>query len=83
MKSTGKEIAGLLAGGFALGTAGVKLFTSKDAKKAYSHITAAFIRCKDCIMTGCSKLQENAGDILADAKDINAKREAAEEAETK
>ena len=31
-------------GGALFGSAGVKLLTSKDAKKAYTHITAAFRR---------------------------------------
>ncbi len=37
-------------GGALFGSAGVKLLTSKDAKKAYTHITAAGLRMKDSVM---------------------------------
>ena len=68
-------------GGVLFGSAGVKLLTSKDAKKAYTHITAAGLRMKDSVMETVTDLQENAADILATAKDINEAR-AAQEAET-
>ena len=61
---------------------GIKLLSSKDAKKAYTHITAAGLRMKDSAMKTVATVQENAGDILASAKDINEKR-AAKEAEEK
>ena len=32
---------GLFAGGVLFGTAGIKLLSSKDAKKLYTHVTAA------------------------------------------
>ena len=67
-------------GGALFGSAGVKLLTSKDAKKAYTHITAAGLRMKDCVMETVTSAQENAADILAAAKDINEAR-AAKEAE--
>lgn len=67
-------------GGALFGSAGVKLLTSKDAKKAYTHITAAGLRVKDCVMETVTSVQENAADILASAKDINEVR-AAREAE--
>ena len=60
------------------GSAGVKLLTSKDAKKAYTHITAAGLRMKDSVMETVTDLQENAADILAAAKDINEARSAQE-----
>ena len=60
---------------------GVKLLTSKDAKKAYTHITAAGLRMKDSVMETVTTVQENAADILASAKDINEAR-AAQEAES-
>ena len=65
-------------GGALFGSAGVKLLTSKDAKKA--HITAAGLRMKDSVMETVTCVQENAADILASAKDINEAR-AAKEAE--
>lgn len=66
--------AGLLAG-----TAGIKVLSSKDAKKAYTHCTAAVLRAKDQIQTQAAVLKENCDDILADAKEINEKRAAAED----
>ena len=41
----------LLAGGFLIGTAGVKILGSREARKVYAHTTAAVIRAKDCVMT--------------------------------
>ena len=70
---------GLFAGGVLFGSAGIRLLTSKDAKKAYAHSTAAVLRMKDCVMETVTKAQENAGDILAEAKDINEARAAAQE----
>ena len=70
--------AGIFVGGMAASTLGVKLLTSKTAKKVYSHTTAAVIRGKDCIMEGVTKVREGCDDIVADAKDINEKRADAE-----
>ena len=39
---------GLFAAGVAFGTAGIKLLSSKDAKKLYTNCTAAVLRAKDC-----------------------------------
>ena len=61
-------------GGALFGSAGIKLLTSKDAKKAYTHITAAGLRMKDSVMETVTSVQENAADILAAAKDINEAR---------
>ena len=71
----------LFAGGFLTGTAGVRILSGRDAKKVYTHVTAAALRCKDEVMECVTKVRENAEDIYEDAKDINAKRAA--EAETK
>lgn len=65
-------------GGALFGSVGVKLLTSKDAKKAYTHITAAGLRIKDSVMETVTDLQENTADILASAKDINETRAARE-----
>ena len=73
-----KKIA-LFVGGTVFGSAGIKLLTSEDAKKAYTHATAAVLRMKDCVMATANLVQENCGDILAEAKDINEKRAAAAE----
>ena len=53
---------GLFAAGVLFGTAGIKALCTKTAKAVYTHTTA--------------KVKENAGDILADAKDLNARRAA-------
>ena len=57
----------------------IKLLSSKDAKKAYVHVTAAGLRMKDSVMGTVTTVQENAADILASAKELNEDR-AAEEA---
>lgn len=77
--STMKKI-GLFAGGVLFGTAGVKVLSSKDAKKVYTNCTAAALRARDCVMKTATTVQENAEDILAEAKQINEERAAAEEA---
>ena len=76
----GGKIA-LFIGGTLLGSAGFKLLSGKDARKAYSHVTAAALRCKDEVMKQVDLVQEGCSDILADAKQINARREAEAAAE--
>ena len=71
---------GLFAAGFAFGTAGVKILSSKDAKKLYTQCTAAVLRAKECVMKTVTSVQENAEDIYAEAKEINEER-AAQDAE--
>lgn len=71
---------GIFAGGILFGTAGIKVLSSKDAKKVYTNCTAAVLRAKDCVMKTAETVQENAEDILAEAKQINETRYA-EEAE--
>ena len=65
---------GLFAGGFLFGTAGVSILSSRDAKKVYTHCTAAVLRGKDSVMKTAATIKENCDDIYADAKDINDKR---------
>ena len=72
---------GLFAAGVLFGTAGIKLLSSKDAKRVYTHATAATLRAKDSVMTTDTTIRENCGDILADAKAINERRAAEETAE--
>ena len=69
---------GSFAGGVLFGTAGVKILSSKDAKKAYTHATAAVLRAKECVMTTATTIKENCDDVLADAKEINEQRAEAE-----
>ena len=70
----------LFAGGVLFGTAGIKILCSKDVKKVYVEGTAAVLRAKDCIMKTVESVQENAEDILAEAKQVDEKRAAEEEA---
>ena len=71
----------LFVGGTLFGSAGIKLLTSKDAKRAYTQTTAAVLRCRDQVMRDVELVQENCADILADAKAINEERAAAADAE--
>lgn len=79
MKKYCKDIA-LFVGGALFGSAGIKLLSSKDVKKVYTHATAAALRVKESVMTTVNTVQENAADILASARDINQARTAQEEA---
>lgn len=65
---------GLFAAGVLLGTAGIKVLSSKDAKKVYTHTTAAVLRAKDSVMETVTTVRENVEDIYADAKAINQQR---------
>ena len=44
-------------GGVLFGSVGIKLLSSKDAKKAYTHITAAGLRMKDSTMKTVATVQ--------------------------
>ena len=66
---------GIFAAGVLFGTAGIKVLSSKDAKKVYTNCTAAVLRAKDCVMKTVNIIQENAEDIYAEAKVINQERE--------
>ena len=68
-----KKIA-MFAAGVLFGTAGIKLLSSKDAKKAYTHTTAAVLRGKDSVMKTVTTARENVEDIYSDAKAINEQR---------
>lgn len=70
---------GIFAAGVLFGTAGLEILGSKDAKKVYTHATAAVLRAKENVMETVTVIRENADDILADAKEINEKRAAQEE----
>jgi len=64
----------IFAGGVLFGTAGVKILSSKDAKKVYTHCTAAVLRAKDAVVDQATVLQENCSDIYDAAKQINEDR---------
>ena len=68
-----KKLA-MFAAGVLFGTAGIKLLSSKDAKKAYTHTTADVLRAKDSVMKTVTTARENVEDIYSDAKAINEQR---------
>ena len=70
---------GLFAAGVLFGTAGIKVLSSKDARKVYTQCTAAVLRAKECVLKTATAIQENAEDIYAEAQQINADREVVEE----
>lgn len=78
LKKINGKMSGIFAAGVLFGTAGIKILTSKDAKKVYTYCTAAVLRAKDCVMDTVTKVQENAEDIYAEAQQINAERAEAE-----
>ena len=90
LKKIDKAKTGIFAEGVLFGTAGIKVLSSKDAKKLYTNCTAAVLRAKECVMKTATTIQENAEDIYAEAQQINEDRAAqaaqeydAEAAETK
>ncbi|MGN0385146.1 MAG: DUF6110 family protein [Acetatifactor sp.] len=74
LKKIDAKKTGIFAAGVLFGTAGIKILSSKDAKKLYTQCTAAALRAKDCVMKTVSNIQENAEDIYAEAQQINDKR---------
>jgi hypothetical protein len=79
LKKIDKKATGLFAAGVLFGTAGIKVLSSKDAKRAYTQITAAVLRAKECVLNVVANIQENAEDIYAEAQQINEDRAAQEE----
>lgn len=78
LKNINPKKSGIFAAGVLFGTAGIKILSSKDAKKVYTSCTAAVLRAKECIMDTVTKIQENAEDIYAEAQLMNEQRAAAE-----
>ena len=79
-KNCGLLGAGILLGSYGL-SYGLRILTSRDAKKAYTHGTAAVFRMKDEVLKDVSLIRENCGDIAAEAKELNEKRQAMDEAQ--
>lgn len=71
LKEAGIKKTGIFAAGVLFGTAGIKLLSGRDAKKAYVQCTAAALRAKECVMKTVTTIQENAEDIYAEAQQIN------------
>lgn len=78
LKKIDKAKTGIFAAGVLFGTAGIKVLSSKDAKKLYTNCTAAVLRAKECVMKTATTIQENAEDIYAEAQQINEERAAQE-----
>ena len=78
LKKIDAKKTGIFAAGVLFGTAGIKILSSKDAKKVYTHCTAAVLRAKECVMKTVTNIQENAEDIYAEATQINEERAAGE-----
>ena len=76
LKKIDKAKTGIFAAGVLFGTAGIKVLSSKDAKKLYTNCTAAVLRAKECVMKTATTIQENAEDIYAEAQQINEDRAA-------
>ena len=74
-----KKATGIFAAGVLFGTAGIKILSSKDARKVYTHATAAVLRAKECVLKVAANVQENAEDIYAEAQQINEERAMQEE----
>ena len=66
-KINGKH-TGLFAAGLLLGTAGVKVLSSKDAKNVYTKCTAAVLRAKESVMKTVTTVHAEAQQINEDRK---------------
>ena len=75
--------ANLFAAGLALGTVGLKVLTSKDAKKVYAGIVAAGLRAKETVLETAEKVLASASDVLGESLDIKVARNAELFEETK
>lgn len=76
LKKFDAKKTGIFAAGVLFGTAGIKVLSSKDAKKVYTNCTAAVLRAKEYVMKTATSVQENAEDIYAEAQQINEQRNA-------
>lgn len=68
---------GLFLGGVVAGVVGSKLIQSKEAKGLLVKTTAAALRAKDAALESGIEVQAAAEDIIAEAKEVNRKREEA------
>ena len=58
LKAINWKKTGVFAAGVLFGTAGIKVLSSKDAKKVYANCTAAVLRAKDCVMDTVTAVQQ-------------------------
>lgn len=52
---------GLFLGGTSFGSAGIRILSSRDAKKVYTHCTAAVLRVKDAAIDQVADNRQSAG----------------------
>ena len=64
------KVPSVFLSGVAFGTLGLKLLTSKEAKKCYATVLAKTYKAKDGIDNMVSAVKQHADDIVADAKDL-------------
>ncbi|CAM4090699.1 DUF6110 family protein [Deinococcus marmoris] len=57
-------------GGLLVGTVGLKLLGSRDAKKLYAHLIAGGMKVKDSLDTSVEGVRASYDDVMADARDI-------------
>ena len=62
---------GVFMSGVLVAAAGSKAHTTKHANKTYVKATAAALRARDSVMETVDLVQENAGDIYAQALELN------------
>jgi len=65
------EKLGRWVGGFLIGTAGVKMLGSHDARKVYAWGTAFYLRGRDYVLDCANAVKEVADDAYAEALAIN------------
>ena len=73
----------LFIGGTLFGSAGLKLLSGRDARKAYTHVAAATLRCRDEVMKNVTTVREGCEDICAEAAQLNEERACRPEIEVK
>ena len=74
LKAVPWKHVGLFVAGTVFGNVGIDALATDKAKKVYTEVTAAGLRVKDDVMKRATTVQENANDILEDAKALNAER---------
>lgn len=67
-------------GGLLVGTVGLKLLGSRDAKKLYAHLIAGGMRVKDTLDQSVEGVRASYDDVMADARDIYAQDRSAQKA---
>lgn len=74
---------GIFLGGVLFGSAGIRVLSSRKAKKVYTHGMAAALRAKDEVVKTATTVQEHTEDIIYEAKLINEQRARKEEAKAR